>query len=655
VRITAWRRRERRPGPGGAAAADPADPAADETTAELEVGYWRTYHQRMATIGFLAMACQFPRLIAQAVRLGSQASRRDIWAAIVFNLGSGLFTGYALLATTGVLEALLAAGPTPARVRAAIPALALVAAAVAARAGLQVAGGWAQARLQPQVDRLVEMRLLDLTTQVGLAAYDDADFHEAMMRARERGLYAAPQVVANVINCVTGLAGIGSTAVVVAVLHPVLLALLVLAELPGGWAAVRAARIGYATRFALVDAYRRKYILTDLMAERRTAAELRSFTLRDFLLSRAGRLAAHARDVQLAGARRQALTRLTASAAGGVATAGVYVALGLLLAAGAVPVAVAGTAVLAIRSAQASLASLLYAVNQCYEEGLYFSDYLDFIADASGRVPPAGGTPAPAAFGQISADGVTFSYPGADEPALREVSVTIRRGEVVALVGENGSGKTTLAKVLAGLYAPQAGTVRWDQAPIAGMDLAGLRERIAVIAQDHANWPLTARSNITMGRPDDAARLAEAVSLSGADTVIDALPRGLDTLLDRQFVGGAELSGGQWQRVAVARGFYRAAPLLIMDEPTAALDARAEYALFASVRQKTPGRSILIITHRLASVRHCDRIYVLDGGRVVEQGSHAELVALGGQYAELYALQASQYEPTVPAPRTPPA
>src|SRR5262249_35812069 len=127
--------------------------------------------------------------------------------------------------------------------------------------------------------------------------------------------------------------------------------------------------------------------------------------------------------------------------------------------------------------------------------------------------------------------------------------------------------------------------------------------------------------------------------------------RGLDTLLDRQFVDGAELSGGQWQRIAVARGFYRSAPLLIMDEPTAALDARAEYALFASVRRRTPGRSILIITHRLASVRHCDRIYVLHGGRITEQGSHAELVALGGQYAELYALQASQYEATVPQPR----
>jgi ATP-binding cassette subfamily B protein/ATP-binding cassette subfamily C protein len=186
--------------------------------------------------------------------------------------------------------------------------------------------------------------------------------------------------------------------------------------------------------------------------------------------------------------------------------------------------------------------------------------------------------------------------------------------------------------------------VHWDQTAITEMDPEQLRSQIAVIAQDHANWPLTARHNITMGRAADSAALAEAAAAAGADTVIDGLPRGYDTLLARQFKDGAELSGGQWQRVAVARGFYRSAPLLIMDEPTAALDARAEYALFASVRGHAEGRSILIITHRLASVRQADRIYVLHEGRVIEQGGHAELIALGGRYAELYHLQASQYD-----------
>jgi len=621
-----------------------ASSEADELTAELTASYWRAHDQRLAETSFLAMARQLPGLIGHAVRLGWQASRRDTVATIALNLVSGVLTGFALLATTGVLEALFAAGPTPQRIRAALPSLILVAAATASRAGLQAAAGWAQARLHPQVDRLVEIRLLDLTTQVELAAFDDAEFYDAMQRARDRGLYSAPQVVTNVLDCVTGVAGIVSAALVVAVLQPILLVLLLFAELPGGWAAVRAARIGYLTNFALADSHRRKWILTDLMAERHTAAELRSFTLRHFMLARVARLAAYSRDAQLKAAGRQTVTRVTAQVAGGVATAGVYIALGFLLATGAVPLAVAGTAVLAIRSAQASLNTLLFAVNQCYEEGLYFSDYLAFCADAARRIPSASSTPVPPDFDLITADNITFTYPGAGSPALREVSIEIGRGEVVALVGENGSGKTTLAKVLAGLYQPDSGTVYWDKTALADVDQEPLRERIAVIAQDHANWPLTVRHNITMGRAADPAALARAAAASGADTVIGKLSHGYDTLLDRHFKDGAELSGGQWQRIAAARGFYRSAPLLIMDEPTAALDARAEYALFSSIRGHAAGRSVLLITHRLASVRHADRIYVLRDGRVTEQGGHADLLALGGQYAELFTLQASQYE-----------
>ena len=390
MRITAgWSVRRR---PDQAARAEPGAEA-DELTAELTASYWRAHDQRLAETGFFAIARQLPGLIGQAIRLGWEANRRDTVATIGLNLVSGILTGFALLATNSVLEALFEEGPTPDRVRAALPSLILVAAAVATRAGLQAAAGWAQSRLHPQVDRVVEIRLLDLTTQVELAAFDDAEFYDAMQRARDRGLYSAPQVVTNVLDCVTGVAGIVSAALVVAVLQPVLLVLLLLAELPGGWAAVRAARIGYITNFALADSHRRKWILTDLMAERHTAAEMRSFTLRHFMLARVARLAAYARDAQMKAAGRQALTRVTAQAAGGVATAGVYTALGILLAVGALPLAAAGTAVLAIRSAQASLNTLLYAVNQCYEEGLYFSDYLAFCADAARRIPAPGTRP----------------------------------------------------------------------------------------------------------------------------------------------------------------------------------------------------------------------------------------------------------------------
>ena len=628
---------------------DSADPdptqadEGDEATAELDAAFWNAYSGRLATVGFLPMLRELPALIGQALRLGYQASRLDLITTITLNVASGIFSGYALFATTGVLQALFAAGPTPGRVKAALPSLVIVAAATAARAGLSIAAGWAENRLEPQVDRLVEVRLFDLTTRVELAAFDDNAFHDKLERARDRGLISAEAIVSDVIDCLTGGAGIASAAVVVGLLQPILLVLLILAELPAGWAAVRTAKIRYATRFALVDNYRRKRIVTNLMADRRTAAELRSFTMRGFLLGRTSRLAAYVRDAELTSARKQAITQSVAGVAGGIATTGVYVGLGVLLAVGALPLAVAGTAILAIRSAQSSLVNLMFSVNHCYEDGLYFSDYQAFCADAESRLALTGSAPVPPGFDEIVASQVTFTYPGADEPTLREVSLRIGRGQVVALVGENGSGKTTLAKVLAGLYQPDSGSVSWDATPVREVDPDLLREQIAVIAQDHANWPLSVRHNITMGRDLDAARLAEAVAAAGAAEVIDGLAHGYNTLLDRSFKDGAELSGGQWQRVAVARGYYRAAPLLIMDEPTASLDARAEHALFSSVRTHAVGRSILMITHRLVSTRTADQIYVLDHGRVSEQGTHDELLASGGQYAELYSLQASQY------------
>jgi ATP-binding cassette, subfamily B, bacterial len=621
------------------------DTSRDEEMAELTAEYWLAYDARMAAVGFGDVARRFPGLVGQALRLGWSASRLDTAATIGLNVISGVFAAFALFATTGVLEALFAAGPTPQRVREALPSLLLVALATAARSGLSSAAGWAQSRLEPLVDQVVEVRLFDLATQVELAAFDDSDFHDRLQRARERGLWGASRLVNDMIDCVTAFSSIAAAVTVVGVLQPVLVAVLLLAQVPGAWAAVRSARIQYVTRFALVDSYRRKEILADLIAERRTAAELRSFTMRSFLLGRLSRLAAYVRDAELTAARRQTVTRVSASVMTGIATAGVYASLGALLAVGALPLSVAGTAVLAIRSAQGALEQLMYAVNQCYEEGLYFSDYLAFCADALGRLPSAGSAAVPSSFSRIAVSGVTFTYPGASEPALRDVSISIGRGEVVALVGENGSGKTTLAKVLAGLYRPSSGSVCWDSVSLSDVDGAALRERIAVIAQDHANWPLTVRHNITMGRPLDSSLLADAVASSGADTVISGLSRGYDTLLARQFKDGAELSGGQWQRIAAARGFYRTAPLLIMDEPTAALDARAEYALFSSLRSLAEDRTVLLITHRLASVRHADRIYVLAHGAVIESGTHASLMALGGQYAELFTLQASQYDP----------
>ncbi|GGL21071.1 multidrug ABC transporter permease [Sphaerisporangium melleum] len=635
------------PAPPGATPRDAAVPALDEAPielAEVTVSDWYAHAETMSGIGFLTVARRLPALIGHAVRLAWQASPRDTIATITLSVLGGVFTAFGLLATTGVLQALFAAGPTPDRVRAALPSLLLVGAAATLRTGLQAAAGWAQSRLDPQVSRIAEMQLYELTSQIDLIRYDDADFHDALERASNRGVGTADSVVSGTINVLTALIGIGAAAGVLGILHPVLLPLLLLAVLPDAWAAVRTARLRYATMFSLVPVRRRKWILSDLMAARTTAAEVRSFTMRRFLMRLYNAVATAEQEADLRMARRQMLARLIGEALGGVGTSIVYVALGVLLATGAVPLAVAGTAVLAIRSGQSYLANLMFSTNRLYEEGLYFTDFLDFCQEARQRTGPPRVREAPGGFERITVEDITFAYPGKEEAALRGVSIHLDRGEVVALVGENGSGKTTLSKIMAGLYDPQEGRVRWDDVDIAEVDPDELRRHIAVIAQDHTRWPLTARDNICMGLEKGEAALRSAAEVAGADQVIAELPHGYRTLLDRRFKDGHEPSGGQWQRIAVARGFYRDAPLLICDEPTAALDARAEHALFERIRGHADGRTVLLITHRLASVRYADRIYVLDHGRVAEQGTHEELMTLGGIYAELYTLQASAYD-----------
>ncbi|MEV4117013.1 ABC transporter ATP-binding protein [Nonomuraea sp. NPDC049695] len=613
---------------------------------EITISDWYGHADKMAEVRFLTIARRLPSLIRQAMGVAWQASSRDTLCAVILNLLGGVFTAFGLLATTGVLTALFTAGPTLDRVQAALPSLALVAAAAAIRATLQAGAGWAQSRLNPQISRLSEEELYRQTSEVPLVAFDDPDFHDALERATSRGMYVASTVVTSAIDVLTAAIGLIAVAGVLGVLHPVLLLLLLLAVLPDAWAAVRAARMRYTTEYALIPVRRRMWIIGKLLAERSSAAEVRAFTMRGFLLRMYDAVAVAEQDVRLALARRQTITRLIGEAIGGVGAALVYIALGLLLAMSAIPLAIAGTAVLAIKSAQTSLANLLYATNRLYEEGLYFTDFTEFLHFCADRHRPPHTVPATAAltgFRRIAAENVTFSYPGSDAPALRGVCLEIKRGEVIAFVGENGSGKTTLAKILAGLYEPDSGTVFWDDVDLADVHPDAVRLRTAVIAQDHTRWPLTARYNITMGTDKGEPALHAAAAIAGADDVIAGLPHGYRTLLDRRFKDGCELSGGQWQRIAVARGFHRDADLLICDEPTAALDARAEHAAFEGLRTHADGRTVLLITHRLASVRYADRIYVLDHGKIIEQGNHETLMAEDGLYRELYTLQATAY------------
>ncbi len=302
--------------------------------------------------------------------------------------------------------------------------------------------------------------------------------------------------------------------------------------------------------------------------------------------------------------------------------------------------------VLLFRQGQGAVSAALAAISGLYEDNLYLSTLYEYL-DTAPR--PPGGT---AASGPDPADGlrlenVSFTYPGADEPALSDVSLHLKPGRSLALVGSNGSGKTTLIKLITRLYVPTAGRILLDGRELSEWDIEVLRRRFGVIFQDFVHYQMLVGENIGAGNEahfEEESRWRQAAAQGQADEMIDALPAGYRTQLGKWFQGGRELSGGQWQKIAVSRSFMRTdADIRVFDEPTAAMDAEAEARVFSHVRALAEGRMTILISHRFSTVRMADEIIVLDSGRIAERGDHESLMALGGVYARLFELQARGY------------
>ncbi|MCG5218038.1 ABC transporter ATP-binding protein [Streptosporangium sp. KLBMP 9127] len=603
---------------------------------------WQSHETVVASATTLGILRRFPRLMREAVKLAWAANRRDLLLAVSLNLLAGVCMVSGLVSGTVVLSRLLSQAMTWESLQAASGPLVMVCTLAVLRSSLLALASWSQARLRPQVERIVAARLAMAGTRLPLADFDEPELYDFMRLAKDRGLHEAPEMVQRMVDVAAAVIGLAAAGSVLAATHPVLLPLVLIASVPDGWAAARAGLMRYRLMFQLTASRRRKWILHELMCGRASALEVRAYMMREFLLEEYDKISAQEERLELRLSRREFVVGLQGVSARGLCAGVVYGALAILVGTGMVGVGAAATAVIAVQVSNSSLRNLVGSATSCFQSGLYFEDLVSFLATATAR-SRRDERPGPADFETISADGIGFAYPGTDSRVIHDVSVRVRKGEMIALVGENGSGKSTLAKLLAGFYEVTEGAVRWDGDDIQGVRREDLWRHVAVIAQDYTQWPLSARHNIVMGNRPDEDGLASAALASGADSVIAGLPEGYDTLLDRRFKGGQELSKGQWQRVAAARAFYRDASLLICDEPTAAMDPAAENALLTAIREFAEDRAVILITHRLEAVRHCDRAYVLAHGRVAESGTHDDLLSLGGLYYESYMLQARRY------------
>jgi ATP-binding cassette subfamily B protein len=577
-----------------------------------------------------------------------------VWGASPFRvlvlLGVQLLSALSLLASVllidRVLEAALLVGRGEASVsRAVLPVVLL--ALVTTLTGVATAASNLQMRvLGALVERAVWRDVLAVTGSVGLDTFDDSDFYDQASRVEDRAGWQT-RVVVQALSTMVG-DGLGVVAGTIALLSlsPLLAPVLLLAGVPLLVTSRLSGRREFAFAVDQSRPYRERTYLQDVLTHREEAKEVRAFGLADALSTdwetSYGRYVADLRR-HVSGLVRLSLT-------GGLGSAlliGTAMVLAVVLVGrGDLGVAEAGAALVAVRLLAGRVSGATRGVSQLFEASLFLQDLDSFRGRARnvGSTPPL--PPAPEAFDEIKVSSLTFRYPGATVPAVDGVDLRLRKGEVVALVGENGSGKTTLAKLLAGLYQPDAGTIAWDGVDVRQYEPASVRGRITVLFQDFVRYRFTARTNIGLGRADDVVTDAEircAAAEADADGFLSALPTGYGTVLSKEFLGGTDLSLGQWQRVALARALLRNAPLVILDEPSASLDARAEHDFFERVRARFAGRTLVLISHRLATVRFADRIYVLAGGRVVEEGTHAPLMRQRGVYAQLFQLQAQGY------------
>ncbi|MEU5580623.1 ABC transporter ATP-binding protein [Streptomyces huasconensis] len=552
---------------------------------------------------------------------------------------TGVAAAVLLTGTAKAMRGLLGAGAVPERLREALPALLVVATAAGLGRVSAAVASYAERRLTPQVITRADNGLVEAVCRVEAAAHAAEDFADRQ-EAAEMGVTRTHVMITDSQRFMSALVKMVTACGVLSFLHPLMLPLLILAVLPAGAGAVMTARVDYQIHYANVSDRNVRHMTRWWATTPKFADEVRANGMTSYLLFWYRSLSERIDRRTLAAAPRTLRIALAGALLGGVFLSGTWAGLAWLAVTGRVPLAVAATAIVAVQTALAALSKVVINGAAVFHTSLYLTDMETFLNDAAARAPRRGRHEITAPVEEIRLDQVTYRYPGKERPAVEGVSLTLRRGEVLAVVGENGSGKSTLTRLITGIYLADKGRVLWNGHDLASVDPDSVWSCTGLVPQIFAQWPLRVRENVTLGQPrtHDDVPVWEAVDAVGMREAVEELPRGLDTLLAREVFGGAELSGGQWQRLACSRALYRRPPLLILDEPTSQMDARGERDIFSRIKGIAADRITIVVTHQLENTRVADRIIVMENGRITEQGHYDELSHGGGLFAELLAL-----------------
>ncbi|NKE62397.1 ABC transporter ATP-binding protein [Lentzea sp. PSKA42] len=510
----------------------------------------------------------------------------------------------------------------------------------------------AQSLLQERMTLTIRHQVMAHASELHLSYFEGSTSYDMLRQAAQEAPTRPLSMMNSALGLLRTLITFGSMVALLVSISPLLALVALTAPIPAFISQSKYGTRAFWLTFMMSPIKRRMDYLSSLVTTDTYAKETKLFGLGPYFVDRFRRLGTVSYERQ----RKLTINRNISSTSWGLLStlAGSAITLYIALEAvgGRLTLGDLALYTAAAASVQTSVSGLFTAFSGMYENNLYLDTLYRFLDTKPEITAPASPRPMPSTVeGHIEFDSVTFSYPGAEEPALDDVSFEIRPGETVAVVGRNGAGKSTLFKLLCRLYDPTGGRILLDGVDIREYDPVELRTRISAMFQDYVTYQGTAAENIGLGdltRLEDRPHIEGSARRAGADERIERLPRGYDSPLGRWFDQGVSLSGGEWQKIALARAFQREAPILVLDEPTSALDARAEHDLFSRLRELSEGRTTLYISHRFSTVRQAERILLLEHGKVAEYGTHEELMTAKAGYAELFTLQAKAYLDEVP-------